>query len=205
MELHKQMQECDDVLARMQNMLQGFQNDLGGISDEIKHLQDESLLMNVKLKNRQCAEDLLHKFLENSNISPDLISGIMSTSVNDSFLNAVIELGKCLKYIQQSNAAKDGSSLDIPPSETYSGQILLPEYDKLKMRTILKSRDYFITQFNALRKPKTNIQVLQQSSLLRYSPLFQFIQSENSVVAEELRYKIAVMYFFLTFYIDQFM
>lgn len=35
----KQIQGCDAILARMQEMLLGFQADLGGISDEIKHLQ----------------------------------------------------------------------------------------------------------------------------------------------------------------------
>ena len=38
-DLHKQMQECDAVLARTQDTLLGFQSDLGGISEEIKHLQ----------------------------------------------------------------------------------------------------------------------------------------------------------------------
>ena len=33
--------------------LSGFQNHLGSISGEIKHLQDESLSMNVKLTNRK--------------------------------------------------------------------------------------------------------------------------------------------------------
>ncbi|CBN77348.1 conserved unknown protein [Ectocarpus siliculosus] len=37
--LHQQIQGCDAILARMQEMLLGFQADLGGISDEIKHLQ----------------------------------------------------------------------------------------------------------------------------------------------------------------------
>lgn len=35
----QQIQGCDAILARMQEMLLGFQADLGGISDEIKHLQ----------------------------------------------------------------------------------------------------------------------------------------------------------------------
>ena len=61
-DLHKQMTECDSVLARMQEMLLGFQADLGGISEEIKHLQDESLSMSIRLKNRRSAEDKIHQF-----------------------------------------------------------------------------------------------------------------------------------------------
>lgn len=40
-----QIQGCDAILARMQEMLLGFQADLGGISDEIKHLQVRRSLM----------------------------------------------------------------------------------------------------------------------------------------------------------------
>lgn len=46
-----QIQGCDAILARMQEMLLGFQADLGGISDEIKHLQvqkDTKLLMSSR-------------------------------------------------------------------------------------------------------------------------------------------------------------
>lgn len=58
LDLHRQMQECDAVLARMQSLLLGFQDDLGGISEEIKHLQDESLSMSIRLKNRRAAEEV---------------------------------------------------------------------------------------------------------------------------------------------------
>ena len=37
----------------MENMLLGFQADLGSISSEISSLQQDSIKMNIKLKNRQ--------------------------------------------------------------------------------------------------------------------------------------------------------
>ena len=51
--LYQDMSACEKVLDSMQDILQGFQVNLGGISQEIKHLQDESSSMNVKLKNRR--------------------------------------------------------------------------------------------------------------------------------------------------------
>lgn len=83
------MQDCDAVLARMQDLLLGFQSDLGGISEEIKHLQDESLSMSVRLKNRKAAEEKLHHFIENSTISAEFSEKIISPEVNDEFLKAV--------------------------------------------------------------------------------------------------------------------
>jgi vacuolar protein sorting-associated protein 52 len=186
-DLHKQMQECDAVLVRMQDMLQGFQGDLGGISEEIKHLQDESLSMNIKLKNRRGAEEKLNKFLQNAALSPEHISAITSANVSELFVEAVINLGKRLKYLVQSEPPTDESSLDIAPCDTYTGQQFLPELEKLKLRSISKARDYFLSQFSALRKPKTNVQMVQQACLLKYAPLFSFIYHELPNVADELR------------------
>ena len=40
----------------MEEMLNGFQSDLSSISTEIQSLQEQSISMNVKLKNRQVWE-----------------------------------------------------------------------------------------------------------------------------------------------------
>lgn len=181
------MQECDAVLSRMQEMLLGFQADLGGISEEIKHLQDESLSMSIRLKNRRSAEEKLHKFLNNCNISPDLASNVINNEINDVFIESVLNLSSKITYLQQTVPAKDGSSLDIPPSETYTGKSLLPELEKLKVRVISKAREYFTTQFNNIRKPKTNVQIIQQQQLVKYSTLFHFVQDEALPVADDLR------------------
>ena len=61
----------------------GFQRDLGGISDEIKHLQDKSLSMNVKLRNRKATEVKLRAFLDRVVVPPALILGLCEGPVND--------------------------------------------------------------------------------------------------------------------------
>lgn len=186
-DLHRKMQECDGVLARMEEMLHGFQADLGEISAEIKHLQSDSLSMSIRLKNRREAEHLLHQFLEKGGIPPWVASTIVSDYINDDFLNAIVLLSERLKYLEQTEPAPDGSSLDLAPSETFCGRMLLPEFEKLKVKAISKIRDYLTAQFAAIRKPKTNIQMLQQNSLVKYAALFNFIQKEAPVVADDLR------------------
>jgi hypothetical protein len=185
--LHNDIQECDRILGRMEEMLRGFQADLSEISGEIKHLQDDSLLMNVKLKNRRQVEEKVNRFLEKTSISPSLTTNIMSSYVNDGFLEAVIVLADRLKYLEQSNPARDGSSLDISPVETTTARILLPELEKLKIKSINKIKEYFIQQISLIRKPRTNIQMVQQNSLLKYAPLFHFIQRESLPVADDIR------------------
>lgn len=51
-ELYQQIQSCDKILGSMEDLLSGFQNDLGQLSAEIQSLQDKSLDMGVRLKNR---------------------------------------------------------------------------------------------------------------------------------------------------------
>ena len=52
-QLHTQISSCDGILGRMENLLLSFQTDLGSISCEILNLQQESVEMNLRLKNRQ--------------------------------------------------------------------------------------------------------------------------------------------------------
>lgn len=116
------------------------------------------------------------------------MSHISSPHVNEEFLEAVIILGKRLSFLDQHQPAEDGASLDIAPADTGCGRSLLPELEKLKVKAIAKIRDYFTNQFNNLRKPKTNIQMLQSTALLKYSGLFHFVQKEMLVIADDLRF-----------------
>mmetsp|Transcript_10512 Transcript_10512/g.23326 ORF Transcript_10512/g.23326 Transcript_10512/m.23326 type:complete len:663 (-) Transcript_10512:102-2090(-) len=186
-DLHRKMQECDGVLARMEEMLHGFQADLGEISAEIKHLQNDSLSMSIRLKNRRAAEGMMRRFLESGSIPPSVAARIVQADINDDFLDAVVMLTERLKYLEQTQPAADGSSLDLAPSETHCGRMLLPEFEKLKIKAISKIRDYMTAQFTAIRKPKTNIQMVQQNALVKYAPLFHFIQREACAVADDLR------------------
>lgn len=54
--LHTQIKQCDSILDNMESMLSGFQGDLASISTEIKHLQDESISINIRLRNRKAVE-----------------------------------------------------------------------------------------------------------------------------------------------------
>lgn len=161
--------------------------------------------MNVKLKNRKAAEEVLSDFIDHSTLPIELAEAIASPEINEDFLKAAVTLTEKLKFLQnktqplqlrrgQSNDSENSESSStqphyepIIPSETHTGKLLLPDLEKLKMRCLHKSKEYFSKKFQELRKPKTNIQVLQQSSLLKYSKLLLFLQLEAPTIAEELR------------------
>lgn len=75
-QLFNQISSCETILVSMEEMLQGFRSNLGGISQEIKNLQNDSLAMNVKLANRRAVHGRISTFLEKVAVSEDMIVAI---------------------------------------------------------------------------------------------------------------------------------
>lgn len=57
----------------MEGMLLSFQNDLGSISHEILTLQQQSVSMNIRLKNRQSVRGELSQFVDEMVIHESMI------------------------------------------------------------------------------------------------------------------------------------
>ena len=64
----------------------GCQEDLGGISADIKTLQDKSLDMNIKLKNRRAVEGQLRDYIDQVLVSNTLIAYADFTALSCSTL-----------------------------------------------------------------------------------------------------------------------
>uniref|UniRef100_A0A7S2BKB8 Vacuolar protein sorting-associated protein 52 homolog n=2 Tax=Octactis speculum TaxID=3111310 RepID=A0A7S2BKB8_9STRA len=183
-DLHNQMQTCDGILSRMQEMLLGFQADLGVISDEIKHLQSDSLSMNVKLRNRRAVEVNLKNFVDCLVLGPDLIETICQGEVNAEYVACVEELQAKLRYL---NCEAEQGSLGLMPSETVAGRQVKPEFIKLRNKVVHKVRDYFMTKICELRNSKTNVQMVQKTALLKFDSLMAFLTEVAPNVAAEVR------------------
>ncbi|KAJ0412752.1 hypothetical protein ATCC90586_002382 [Pythium insidiosum] len=186
-ELHDQVQECDNVLAKMQEMLLGFQADLGGISDEIRHLQDESIGMNVRLKNRRDAEDRLKLYLDQIALPPALVTTIDDAEVNDAYLHALVALNAKLRYAALRGPDPEGSSFDLVPSQTAAFKEVESALHKLKSRSVTRVREFLWAKMNDMKKPKTNVQMVQQNTLLPMKYLVTFLADNAPDVEEEFR------------------
>ena len=57
----------------MESMLYGFQHDLSSISQEIQNLQEHSIDMNMKLKNRQLVKSELSQLVDEMVIPESMI------------------------------------------------------------------------------------------------------------------------------------
>ena len=142
--LHTQIRQCDGVLDSMESMLRGFQTDLAAISAQIKYLQDESLSMNVKLRNRKAAESQLSGFIQQIVVPPDLITAICESEVNEAYLAYVVELNKKVSFAKQESTAMTSACADMAP-----------ELEKLRSKSVQKIRDFLLQRVASLRKKMT--------------------------------------------------
>ncbi|XP_031272248.1 vacuolar protein sorting-associated protein 52 A-like [Pistacia vera] len=76
--LHDQIHDDDAILSQMETLLSGFQSEIGSINSDIKILQEKSMDMGLKLKNRK-VWFLLGKFCipENSAVILILMEAVM--------------------------------------------------------------------------------------------------------------------------------
>eukprot|EP00958_Prasinococcus_capsulatus_P017996 scaffold2075_cov444-Prasinococcus_capsulatus_cf.AAC.4 len=175
--LHDQVRNCDAILESMEKLLGGFQSDLGNISSEIRLLQEQSLTMSVKLRNRKAAEVKLGKFIEDLVIPPDLIRGILESEVTEDFVERLQLLDRKLHFVDKNPMAK----------EAVASQDVKLELDRLKAKAVAKSREFLLHKFLTLRKPKTNVQILQQNVLLKYNYLCLFLRSHAPEIYAEVQ------------------
>eukprot|EP00668_Euglena_longa_P012537 GGOE01014992.1.p1 GENE.GGOE01014992.1~~GGOE01014992.1.p1 ORF type:complete len:745 (-),score=290.34 GGOE01014992.1:190-2424(-) len=195
--LRKQIGACDGVLANMESILQQFQDNICTISDEIQALQDRSFEINVKLKNRKQVADYLHSVISNLVLSPAMIRDMCSSEPNEAFLDYLKALNNCHDFFHNL------------PSETGSAELLAklkdggadigswmacplaadvgPVLSTITLKTCGAVRDFLLQKIESLKKPKTNIHILQQNVLLKYKRFVYFLQRHHPVAAQELK------------------
>ena len=133
--------------------------------------------MSVKLKNRKGTEQKLSQFIESVAIPPALIEGIVQTEVDETFHENLLSLHRKLNFLEKNEAAQNSAAY----------KDVAPELEKLRIKAVSKSRDYIMQRIYALRKPKTNIQILQQNVLLKYKYLVTFVKLHGPEVFAEVR------------------
>ncbi|KQK21278.1 vacuolar protein sorting-associated protein 52 A isoform X1 [Brachypodium distachyon] len=174
--LHDQICDCDNILSQMETVLTGFQTEIGSISSEIKVLQEKSMDMGLKLKNRKAAESKLSKFVEDIIVPPRMIDIIVDGEVNDEYMRTLDILSKKIKFIEADSMVKSSKAL----------KDVQPEVERLRQKAVSKIFEFVIQKFYALRKPKTNIQILQQS-VLKYKYIIIFLKEHAKEIHAEVR------------------
>ncbi|XP_022224489.2 vacuolar protein sorting-associated protein 52 homolog [Drosophila obscura] len=173
--LHNQINDCDDVLGRMENMLMSFQSVLNNISTEITQLQRKSVSMSLQLTNRQSVKAQLSQFIEDMAVSEEMINIIMETPVTErDFSSQLNVLNHKLSLVKELSFKESKSTSDV-------SDVL----HKLRLRAMTKIRSYLLEQIYKFRKPMTNYQI-PQNAMLKHKFFFEFILSNERHVAQEI-------------------
>ncbi|KAM7511463.1 hypothetical protein LguiB_010338 [Lonicera macranthoides] len=175
--LHDQIRDCDNILSQMETLLSGFQDEIGSISSDIKILQEKSMDMGLRLKNRKVAESKLAKFVEDIIVPPRMIDIIVDGEVNDEYMRTLEILSRKLKFVEVDSMVKTSNAL----------KDVQPELERLRQKAVSKVFEYIVQKLHALRKPKTNIQILQQSVLLKYKYVISFLKEHGKEIYAEVR------------------
>ncbi|KAK3087387.1 hypothetical protein FSP39_005256 [Pinctada imbricata] len=163
-------------LQRMEQMLNGFQGDLSSISTEIQSLQEQSVSMNVKLKNRQAVRGELSQFVDEMVIPEHMINHILDSPVTErEFLEQLHELNHKINFVKEQSFKEARSSHDVK-------DIL----EKLKIKAIHKIREYLLQKIYSFRKPMSNYQV-PQNAMLKFRFFNEFLMANERHVAREVR------------------
>ncbi|XP_029369670.1 vacuolar protein sorting-associated protein 52 homolog [Echeneis naucrates] len=174
--LHNQITACDSILERMEGMLSGFQSDLSSISSEIQTLQQQSVSMNVRLKNRQAVRSHLSQLVDELVVPGVMISTILETPVTEQeFLEQLHELNNKINFAKELSFRETLACSDIQDI-----------VDRLKLKAVSKIREFILQKIYSFRKPMTNYQI-PQNTLLKYRFFYQFLLANERTVAKEIR------------------
>ncbi|KAG5562482.1 hypothetical protein RHGRI_005268 [Rhododendron griersonianum] len=106
----------------------GLEAEIGSISSDIKVLQEKSMDMGLKLKNRKVAESRLAKFVEDIIVPPRMIDIIVDGEVNDEFMRTLEIMSKKLKFVEVDPMVKTSVAL----------KDVLPELERLRQKAVSK-------------------------------------------------------------------
>jgi len=175
-QLHKEIVTTDAILEKMESKLGTFQSALSSISDEIRMLQGDSLAMNVKLRNRRSLQSLVSDYVTSVVVSPQLVKQICEEEINEAYLDHLSELNHKLDRMRQNDMQRF-------PSCAQSA----PELEKLRTKAVARIKEFLFDKINALKKPKTNLQILQRNVLVRFMFFNTFLAEHHTVVADDVK------------------
>ncbi|KAJ3609052.1 hypothetical protein NHX12_023579 [Muraenolepis orangiensis] len=174
--LHNQITACDSILERMEGMLSGFQSDLSSISSEIQTLQQQSVSMNVRLKNRQAVRSHLSQLVDELVVPSNMISTVLDSPVTEQvFVEQLHELNNKINFAKELSFRDTLACTDIQDI-----------VDQLRTKAVSKIREFILQKIYSFRKPMTNYQI-PQNSLLKYRFFYQFLLANERTVAKEMR------------------
>ncbi|MBW0524702.1 hypothetical protein O181_064417 [Austropuccinia psidii MF-1] len=175
-ELLLQIQSSEQVLGLLSDFLAQFQGDLSTVSTSIAELQTRSKLIETRLESRRLLSNNLTPHITTTIIPPQLILTIINSEPGEPWLNAI-------KDFEIRLTALKTLALEQRPTDSFDNVA-----DKLRLLAAHKIRSFFINALGPFRASiATNLQITQSSFLLKYRPLFAFLQRHSARIAHEVQ------------------
>ena len=190
LELGGEVERCDAILGAMEKTLATFQSDLGRISSEIRDLQRESEVLRVKHANRAKAAQALGKTIASLTVEPELIDAIFRGDAGDeSFVQGVQTLSAKLDALSalRGRGSTTSTSTSSAPPPLPARNDFAPALEKLRVKAVDRSWAFLYGEFASLKKPRTNVQLIQENSLAKYAPLIDFLRTRGPEVYWEVK------------------
>eukprot|EP01133_Synstelium_polycarpum_P002503 gene2503-2850_t len=174
--LHRVIQENDKILSDISDVFKCFDDELSLLIKDMPDSHQTSIQISNALGNRIVAHEALSKLVNKVVIPPQLIASINSDDINEEYIQNIAVLTQRIEDLDDLMSIKAKFSEDM----AY-------EIDLLKKKACRSVRDFLMKLVISLRRPRTNIQILQHSKLFRYSTLNQFIYNNSPAFAIEIR------------------
>ena len=170
-----EIENADNILGELEGVLKNFRDGLSDVKNEMTFLQEKSLNMNISLNNRKSLSKTFASFIENVMLEPTLIDEILNGLIDDKYVENIKRLCKKLEYIKKYNLMDNLCVREIEP-----------ELTKLKIKACERIRTFILEEINLLKKPKTNIQLIQQNKLVKYKMLLLFLRDHSQPIFLEI-------------------
>ena len=180
LQLQGEVHACDGILSDMEQTLKTFQDDLGRISMEIRELQRSSEDLRVRSANRARAERKLGDAVEALSVPPSLINAVFNGDFvggDGGFVEGVRELEVKLDHLSVSASKGAGRAVND----------VAPELERLRVKAVDRAWAFLYGEFAALKKPRANVQLIQENTLARHAPLIEFLRKRGPEVYWEVK------------------
>ncbi|PNP47228.1 hypothetical protein TGAMA5MH_01043 [Trichoderma gamsii] len=190
--LHRSIVACDEILNSVEINLADFRNDLSTVSADIETLQTRSSILSRRLENRKRIEKALGPLVEELSVSPETISRITTSHIDEAWAKTLNELDKRASAVQKLSGTQQGKA----------SEELGPILEKLILKAVERIRDFLVAQIKALRSPHINAQIIQQQNFLKFKDLYTFLHKHHATLADEISQ--AYMNTMRWYYLNQF-
>ena len=167
--LYQEVSQAVTTLERLETVLGQFGTELGSISSEITEIQRQSLSMLDSVGRRKQLQTQLSEYLQEVKLTPSFVNGLLSSPIDHNYCSFIHELRHKLSFFHKNQFR---SSEHTPLSMLE----VLPELRNFSQRAAFRILGFFIFHFQSLSKASSNLQRIQEETLLRNKDLVLFLR-----------------------------